>query len=50
MAIYVAASTPVRKDAKYMCIQCIDWDYIKEIEPPTPEQWEEIGKMGRDEN
>jgi hypothetical protein len=50
MAIYVALSTPARKGAKYMCLQCIDWDAITKIEPPTSEQWEEIGKIGRDEN
>jgi len=48
--IYVAISTPEHKGAKYMCLNCIDWASVEEIEPPTPEQWEIIGKMGRDEN
>ena len=43
--VYLSHSTPKIPSAKFRCMQCVDWDDIDDIIDPTPEQWENIGKI-----
>lgn len=45
--VYLSNSTPYLPQAKFRCMQCIDWSGVDfdDITEPTPEQWEDIGKI-----
>jgi hypothetical protein len=44
-AIYVAHSTPIHSGAIYICLQCIDWEAVEKLEPPTDKQKEDIRRF-----
>jgi hypothetical protein len=38
------------KDASYVCINCIEWDTVLKLEPPTEEQKLDIARIWKDDN
>jgi hypothetical protein len=43
--IYIGLSTPVIEGARYICLQCVDWESIDKLEEPTKKQKEEMIKF-----
>jgi hypothetical protein len=42
--IYISNSTPTIDGAKYICLECINWDDVTNIQRPTREQIADILK------
>jgi hypothetical protein len=40
--IWIAKSTPQIKNAQYICLNCVNWSEVDDIEAPTPEQIEDV--------
>jgi hypothetical protein len=44
-AIWVANSTPILPNAIYLCLKCVPWDEIENIEAPTAEQIRDVKRI-----
>jgi hypothetical protein len=45
--IWIAKSTPVIDGARYLCVQCVSWDEITNVMPPTETQMKDVIKHRR---
>jgi hypothetical protein len=44
LKIYIALSTPVIENAKYVCMECVEWDRVTKISRPTEQQIADLKK------
>jgi hypothetical protein len=40
--IWISKSTPIIEGARFLCIQCVPWNEVTDIAPPTMDQMSDV--------